>query len=114
MGWIFGFAMHNLQRSRFRLMSFLPLGFVAMVGVLSIEYSSRSVWRILSLSVILLIASYLVRERTNKGRSRDMFRETRDEQPPNAIGNLEKSAFRVSSTVEVPNRVAMTVGQRYG
>ena len=114
MGWIFGFAMHNLQRSRFRLMSFLPLGFVALVGVLSIEYSSRSVWRILSLSVILLIASYLVRERTNKGRSRDMFRETRDEQPPNAIGNLEKSAFRVSSTVEVPNRVAMTVGQRYG
>jgi iron complex transport system permease protein len=114
MGWIFGFAMHNLQRSRFRLMSFLPLGFVAMVGVLSIEYSSRSVWRILSLSVILLIASYLVRERTNKGRSRDMFRETRDEQPPNAIGNLEKSAFRVSSTVEVPNRAAMTVGQRYG
>ena len=114
MGWIFGFAMHNLQRSRFRLMSFLPLGFVAMVGVLSIEYSSRSVWRILSLSVILLIASYLVRERTNKGRSRDMFREMRDEQPPNAIGNLEKSAFRVSSRVEVPNRVAMTVGQRYG
>ena len=114
MGWIFGLAMHNLQRSRFRLMSFLPLGFVALVGVLSIEYSSRSVWRILSLSVILLIASYLVRERTNKGRSRDMFRETRDEQPRNAIGNLEKSAFRVSSTPEVPNRVAMTVGQRYG
>ena len=114
MGWIFGLAMHNLQRSRFRLMSFLPLGFVALVGVLSIEYSSRSVWRIISLSVILLIASYLVRERTNKGRSRDMFRETRDEQPRNAIGNLEKSAFRVSGTPEVPNRVAMTVGQRYG
>jgi len=35
-------------------------------------------------------------------------------QQANAIGNLEKSAFRVSSTVEVPNRVAMTVGQRYG
>jgi hypothetical protein len=114
MGWIFGLAMHNLQRSRFRLMSFLPLGFVALVGVLSIQYSSRSVWRMISLSVILLIASYLVRERTNKGRSRDMFRETRDEQPRNAVGNLEKSAFRVSSTPEVPNRVAMTVGQRYG
>jgi O-antigen ligase len=114
MGWIFGLAMHNLQRSRFRLMSFFPLGFVALVGVLSIQYSSRSVWRMISLSVILLIASYLVRERTNKGRSRDMFRETRDEQSRNAIGNLEKSAFRVSSTPEVPNRVAMTVGQRYG
>jgi hypothetical protein len=114
MGLIFGLAMHNLQRSRFRLMSFLPLGFVALVGVYSIEYSSRAVWRMISLSVILLIASYLVRERTNRGRGRYMFRETRDEQPPNAVGNLEKSAFRVSRAVEVPKRVAMTVGQRYG
>jgi hypothetical protein len=114
MGWIFGLAVHNLQRSRFRLMSFLPLGFVALVGVYSIEYSSRAVWRMISLSVILLVASYLVRERTNKGRNRDVFRETRDEQPPNAIGNLEKSAFHVSGTVEVTKRVAMTVGQRYG
>ena len=114
MGWIFGLAMHNLQRSRFRLLSFLPLGFVALVGAFSIEYSSRAVWRMISLSVIVLIASYLVRERTNKGRSRDMFRETADEQPRNAIGNLEKSAFRVTSTPKVPNRVAMTVGQRHG
>lgn len=114
MGWIFGLAMHNLQRSRFRLMSSLPLGFVALVGVFSIEYSSRAVWRVISLSVILLIASYLVRERTNKGRSRDMFHETRDEQPRHANGNLEKSAFRVSGTAKVPNRVGMTVGQRYG
>jgi hypothetical protein len=114
MGWISGFAMHNLQRSRFRLMSFLPLGFVALVGVFSIEYSSRAVWRVISLSVILLIASYLVRERTNKGRSRHMFREVRSEQPQNAIGNLDKAAFRVSSGVRVPNRVAMTVGHRYG
>jgi hypothetical protein len=114
MGWIFGLAMHNLQRSRFRLMSSLPLGFVALVGVFSIEYSSRAVWRVISLSVILLIASYLVRERTNKGRSRGMFGETRDEQPPHAIGILEKSAFRVSGTVKVPNRLGMTVGQRYG
>ena len=43
-----------------------------------------------------------------------MFRETRDEQPRNAIGNLEKSAFRVTSTPKVPNRVVMTLGQRYG
>jgi hypothetical protein len=114
MGLIFGFAMHNLQRSRFRLLSFLPLGFVALVGAFSIEYSSRAVWRMISLSVIVLIASYLVRERTNKGRSRDMFRETRDEQPRNAIGNLEKSAFRVTSTPKVPNREAMTLGQWHG
>ena len=113
-GLICGLAMHNLQRSRFRLLSFLPLGFVALVGAFSIEYSSRAVWRMISLSVIVLIASYLVRERTNKGRSRDMFRETGDEQPRNAIGNLEKSAFRVTSTPKVPNRVAMTVGQRHG
>ena len=114
MGWIFGLAIHNLQRSRFSAMSFLPLGFVALVGVLSIEYSSRMVWRTMSVSVILLIASYLVRERTNKRRSRDMFHETRDEQPRNAIGNLEVSAFRVTSRLEAPQREAMTVGQRYG
>jgi hypothetical protein len=114
MGWIFALAMHNLQRSRFRLISFLPLGFVALIGVLSIEYPSRMVWRILSLSVILLIASYFVRERSNKGRSRDMFKETRDEQPRNAIGNLEESAVHVSSTLGVPNRLATTIGQRYG
>jgi hypothetical protein len=114
MGWILGLAMHNLQRSRFRLMSFLPLGFVALVGAFSIEYSSRAVWRMISLSVVLLIASYSVRERTNKGRSRIIFRERGVEQSRNAIGNLEKSAFRVSSTPKVPNRVVMTVGRRYG
>jgi hypothetical protein len=43
-----------------------------------------------------------------------MFREVRSEQPQNAIGNLDKAAFRVSSGVRVPNRVAMTVGHRYG
>jgi iron complex transport system permease protein len=114
MGLIFGQAIHNLQRSRFRLIAFLPLGFVALVGVLSIEYSSRMVWRTMSVSVFLLIASYLVRERTNKGRSRQMFRETRDEQPRNSIGDLEESAFRVSSTLEAPKRMVMTLGQRYG
>jgi uncharacterized membrane protein YqjE len=114
MGLIFGQAIHNLQRSRFRPIAFLPLGFMALVGVLSIEYSSRMVWRTMSVSVLLLIASYLVRERTKKGRSRDMFRETRDEQPRNAIGDLEESAFRVSSTLETPKRMATTLGQRYG
>lgn len=67
-GWISGLAMHNLQRSRFRLTSFLPLGFVALIGVLSVEYSSRFAWRAITLSVFLLIASYFFRERTNKGR----------------------------------------------
>jgi hypothetical protein len=114
MGLIFGQAIHNLQRSRFRLIAFLPLGFMALVGVLSIEYSSRMVWRTMSVSVLLLIASYLVRERTNKGRSRDMLRDTQDEQPRNAIGDLEESAFRVSSSLEAPKRMAMTLGQRYG
>jgi hypothetical protein len=114
MGWMFGLAMHNLQRSRFSVMSFLPLGFVGLVAVLSIEYSSRMVWRVISLSVVLLIASYLVREKSNKGRSRYMFRESRDEQPRNAIDILEEPAIRVASTLEVPNRMAMTFGQRYG
>jgi hypothetical protein len=114
LGCIFGLTMHNLQRSRFPLISFLPLGFTALVGVLSVEYPSRMVWRVISLSVSILIASYLVRE-----RSQYMVRGTRDEQPRNAIawnaiGNLEESATHVSSTLKVPTRIAMTTGQRYG
>lgn len=108
MGWIFGLTMHNLQRSRFRIISFLPLGFVALIGVLSIEYSSRMVFRMISISLIILAASYLVRE-----RRRYMVRGLRDEQPGHAIVN-EESATRVCSTLTVPTRLAMTIGQRYG
>jgi iron complex transport system permease protein len=106
MGWMFGLTMHNLQRSRFRLISFLPLPYVTLVGLLSIEYSSRMVWRMISMSLIILIASYLVRE-----RSRYMVRGTRDEQPRNAIGDLQESAIRA---LKVSTRVAMTIGQPYG
>lgn len=113
LGWIFAHAMHNLQRSRFSVISFLPLAFVALVGVLSIEYPSRMVWRIISLSVIVLIASYLVRERTYKGRTRDMFEETQDEQLRNSAGNLEESAIHVSGALGVPHRLTMAIGQRY-
>jgi hypothetical protein len=105
-GWILGFSMHNIQRSRFRLISFLPLGFAALIGVFSIEYSSRVVWRMISLTLIILIASYLVRE-----RGRHMVRGPRDEQPRDAIGSLEKSATRA---LKVSTRMAMTIGQRYG
>jgi hypothetical protein len=107
MGWIFGLTMHNLQRSRFRVISFLPLFFVALIGFESIEYSSRMVWRVISISLITFIASYLVKE-----RSRYMVRGTRDEQPRNAIGELEESATRVLT--RVATRVAMTIGHRYG
>jgi hypothetical protein len=106
MGWIFGLTIHNLQRSRFRIISFLPLGLVALTGVFSIEYSSRIVWRVISISVVVLIASYLVRE-----RRRYMVRGTRDEQPWNAIGNLEESATRVLT--RLATRLA-TIGAPYG
>jgi hypothetical protein len=114
LGWIFGLTMHNLQRSRFQLIAFLPLGFTALVGVLSVEYPSRMVWRVISLSVSILIASYLVRE-----RSRHMVRGMRAKQPRNAIArnavvNFEESAIHVFSALKVPNRVAMTTGPRYG
>ena len=106
-GWFLGLTIHNLQRSRFRLISFLPLGFVALIGVFSIEYSSRIVWRVISISVVILIASYLVRE-----RRRYMVRGTQDEQPWDVFGNLEEWATRILT--RVATRVAMTIGARYG
>jgi hypothetical protein len=111
-GWISGLIMHNLQRSRFRLISFLPLGLVAIISVFSIEYSSRMVWRMVSISLIVLVASYFVRER-RRHVVRYIARETRNEQPWNATGDLD-SATGVLNTPKVTTRVAMTIGQRYG
>lgn len=110
LGWIFGLTMHNLQRSRYRIISSLPMCYVALIDVLSIEYSSRMVWRVISMSLIILVASYLVRDRTG----RYMVRGMRNDLPRNATGNLEEPATRICSTLKVPTRAAMTSGGRYG
>ena len=73
-GWVVGYAAHNFQRGRFRPMAFLPIGMSVLIGVLSIQYSSRMVWRIISIAVFLLVVAYLVRDRRGT-----------DERPPEAL-----------------------------
>ena len=94
LGWIVGLTMHNLQQSRFRLISFLPLGFGVLTGMVAIEYPSRMVWRLISLCLLLLVISYLVRD-----SSRHQLEETTlaDERAPEASGDLN------SSVASVPN-----------
>ncbi|MBV9090015.1 MAG: hypothetical protein JO044_08955 [Mycobacteriaceae bacterium] len=82
LGWVVGLTMHNLQQSRFRLISFLPLGLAALTGMVSIEYPSRMVWRLISLCLLLLVVSYLVRY----SRRRQLEETTlADEQAPKAF-----------------------------
>jgi hypothetical protein len=108
-GLLLALSMRNLLRSRFRLFSFLPVGFAAFIGVLSIEYPSRMVWRVISLALIFFIASYLLRE-----RSRRVVCTPLDDRPRNADGDLEESVNLVGWTPKVPMLVPMTIGQRYG
>lgn len=60
-GWVAGYAASNLQRSTYPVLSLVPLGFAAIIGVLSIQYSSRMVWRIISILIALAIVSFLIR-----------------------------------------------------
>ena len=108
-GSLLGLSMRNLLQSRFRLFSFLPVGFAALIGVLSIEYPSRMVWRIISLSLIFLVASYSIRE-----RSRRVVRTPLDGRPRSEDGELEELVSLVGWRPEVPIRVPVPIGQRYG
>lgn len=62
-GWITGYTAYNLQRGRFYFISFLPLGMALLIALLSIQYPSRMVWRIISVAVAILIFSFLTRDR---------------------------------------------------
>ncbi len=62
-GWVCCYTSYNLQRSRFRAMEYVPLALALLIAVLSIEYSSRGVWRTFSLAEFGMIASFLVRDR---------------------------------------------------
>ncbi len=108
-GLILGLSMRNLLQSRFRLFSFLPVGFAALIGVLSIEYPSRMVWRIISLSVIFLISSYSIRQ-----KRRRVLCTPLDDRPPVDDGEYEDLVSLVRRTPKVPVRMPMMVGQRYG
>jgi iron complex transport system permease protein len=63
MGWTTGYTIANFERSKLPYASFMVIPIVLALGALSIEYSSRNVWRVLSIAVVLLAASYAVRRK---------------------------------------------------
>jgi hypothetical protein len=63
MGWTSGYTMANFLRSKLPYLSLLTVAIVLGLGALSIQYTSRNVWRVLSIAVVLLVVSYLVRRK---------------------------------------------------
>ncbi len=62
MAWIPGQLFANLKRGRWGSAAYMAVGFAILLGILSIQYSSRMPWRILSVVVVLMVIAYLVRE----------------------------------------------------
>ncbi|MCV7282562.1 hypothetical protein H7J88_23280 [Mycolicibacterium flavescens] len=60
-GWMSGKTAHNLQRSQFQTLWFVPIYTAAMIGALSAQYSSRMVWRLVSIAAFLFFVSFLLR-----------------------------------------------------
>jgi iron complex transport system permease protein len=60
-GWLCGYASYNIQRSSFPILSIAPLGIGAIIGLLSIQYSSRMVWRIVSILLVMAVVGFLTR-----------------------------------------------------
>lgn len=60
-GWMSGYTAYNIQRSRYSILTFAPIYTAALIGVLSAQYSSRNVWRVVSIGILLCILSYLFR-----------------------------------------------------
>lgn len=62
-GWMTGYTAYNMQCGRFRSLAVLPLGMAVLIGLLSVQYPSRMVWRVISLAAAVLVVSYLTRDR---------------------------------------------------
>lgn len=63
MGWVTGYTVANFERSRLQYLSLLTYAAALGLSALSIEYTSRNVFRVLSIAVVLLVASYLIRRK---------------------------------------------------
>ncbi|ULE33627.1 hypothetical protein [Mycobacterium sp. IDR2000157661] len=80
MGWTTGYAMANFLRSRLSYLWLLTVPVALALGALSIQYTSRNVWRVLSIAVVLLVVSYLIR-RKRVGSTSDDDAETLSSSP---------------------------------
>lgn len=68
MGWVCSYAVYNFHRGRYGFLAFLPLMLSAIISVLSLQYSSRMVWRVFSVAVLLCLMGYLIRDRVRLPR----------------------------------------------
>jgi iron complex transport system permease protein len=68
MSWVCSYAVYNFHRGRYSFLAFLPLMLSAMISVLSLQYSSRMVWRVFSVVLILCLIGYLTRDRVRSPR----------------------------------------------
>lgn len=63
MSWLCSYTGYNFARGKYHFLSFLPLMLSLLIAVLSLQYSSRMVWRVFSVAIVLCVIGYLVRER---------------------------------------------------
>jgi hypothetical protein len=63
MGWTTGYTMANFSRSKLPYLSLLTVAVALGLSALSIQYTSRNVWRVLSIAVVLLAVSHLIRRK---------------------------------------------------
>jgi iron complex transport system permease protein len=92
-GWATGYTIANFERSKLPYLSLLVYPAALGLGALSIQYTSRNVFRVLSIALVLLFVSYLIR-RKRLGRS-SATEEAMLAQPP----RQEAPATRVPEPV---------------
>ena len=63
MSWVCSYTGYNFERGKYHFLAFLPLMLSLLIAVLSLQYSSRMVWRVFSVAIVLCVIGYLVRER---------------------------------------------------
>jgi hypothetical protein len=90
MGWTTGYAVSNFQRSRLPYASLLPITAALALAALSIEYSSRQVWRVLSIAVVMLVVSYVIRKkRAGNSLLTGEYVHPQSDRPDTALGGRE-------------------------
>lgn len=72
-----GVVTHNLLQSKYYVLSIAGIGLSLMIGVLSVQYSSRIVWRFLWIALAVAVITYLIRQRRETLIQRRVLRPDR-------------------------------------
>jgi uncharacterized membrane protein YfcA len=63
MGWTTGYTIANFERSKLPYGSLMAIAAALGLAALSLEYTSRNIWRVFFIALVLLAVSYLVRRK---------------------------------------------------